>query len=1074
MKVVKVLTIADCIKQTALLAKRFSRQENLNCIIFSEDKITLNIESETARACGGGFLNIDVTTFKRYISSIIPFENVLSKESSVMLVRKIILKHKKELTCFSSSITRPNLALTLYELISQLESANVTYGDLNELIENNNDESALIKKIKDIAFIYQKYIECLNENGLKDSNNYFSLMPELVKNDETIKNSVIILSGFSTITEQRADAIKALTQCAKDVYAVLIDGENKDVYTGETCAKIKQIFEDFETEQIVNGNAEVLALSKYLFNPNVFKKDFNGVQTQNVKIIEYSSPIKEVENTAKLIKNSVINQGCRFSDSVVAVGNLKTYGSIIKRVFSEYGIPCYIDSQITLAEHPICSYIVNYLNFYRKGLTAKDFLKFTTSSIFCLDKDLTDRLYVYVSSHAFSRNALKRAIVIENEDALQIERLRLKAFEVASYLDGAKTANEIASAVLKMLDATDAFSNVLKLGENLKAIGEVKFASYNDKVKEKLLNVLEQIAFVLNGEKTSIIDFINIFNSGVVATAVGLIPLFNDAVYVGEMQDVKIKSAQNLYALGLNGDVPFVKSDTALLTDGDLYKLDDFKIIIEPKIKIVNKREKENVAIALMSFKNKLFASYSTASIGGEQAIKSDVINYLASIFNLNVISFSLKNNSSVLYEDAKNVCLDYTSTKPALKKIAKLSSAFKEGNPQSRLEVASFYNAIQNDGLTHLKDVADGLLTKTYEKDGVTSGMELCFNNGHVSATTLEKYFACPYANFSQNVLKLKEEITENIKSSDLGSLLHSVTEEYVKKIGDITDKASSDLIVEQICNTLFNDNLLLDYQDNLEHSHLFSRLVKEGKRVCYAIYNSIVNSSFKPYLLEASFNDFNKDFKAIKLNAKSGTYKIQGKVDRIDIFDNKIRVIDYKTGSINASDEYFYTGNKLQLYLYMNAFLTGDFEPAGAYYFPVHDSFSEEGKKNYVMLGKTVDSEDIINATDNNFSKNLDSEYVSLKMKKGGGLTATSQALSKDEMQSYLKYAVKISEKGVDEINSGFIKPSPYGSSCDYCPYGGMCGASEDSVEKRKVKKVNSLTIINAVNENSGKGEK
>ncbi len=1073
MKIIKVLTIAECIRQTANLAKTFNGQENLNCIIFSEDKITLNIERETAKACGGGFFNIDVTTFKRYIASIVPFENVLSKESSVMLVRKIILKHKNELTCFSSSISRPNLALTLYELISQLESANVTYSDLNNLIQASNGESALIKKVKDIALVYQKYVEYLSESGQKDSNNYFSLMPELVKNDEVIKNSVVILSGFSSITEQRADAISALMSTAKDVYAVVLDGENNDVYTGETYKKIKQIFKKFDAEQVSAETPEVISLSKYLFNPVVFKKDFKGFKSQNVSVLEYSSPSSEVENTAKLIKNSVVNENCRYKDSVVAVGNVKTYGPIIKRVFSEYNIPCYIDAKTSLSEHPICSYIVNYLNFYRKGLTVKDFLKFTTSSLFCTNKTLTDKLYVYISSHAFSRSALKKEIVIENQDTKELEALRLKAFEVASYLDGAKTANEIVDAILKMLDKTSAFSNIETLGNRLIEIGEVKYADYNEKVKEKLLNVLEQIAFVLNGEKTAIIDFINIFTSGTTATNVGAIPLFNDAVYVGEMQDVKIKSAKNLYALGLNGDVPFVKSDTALLTDGDLYKLDDFKIIIEPKIKIVNKREKENVAIALMSFTNTLTASYSTATVSGEQAVRSDVINYLIKIFNLSVIQCANKNDANGLYLGANALSCDYISTKPALKKIAKLSSSFKEGNAKTRLEVASFYDAVNNQNLEHLKEEANSLLTKTFDKKNLESGMELCFNNGQVSATTLEKYFACPYANFSQNVLKLKEEVTENVKSSDLGSLLHTVTEEYVKKVESVSGKESSDKLVSEICQKAFNENLV-DYQDNPEHSHLFDRLLKEGKRVCFAIYNSIVNSSFKPVYFEKAFSDYEKEFKAIKLNAKSGTYKIQGKVDRIDVFDNKIRVIDYKTGTINASDEYFYTGNKLQLYLYMNAFLTGNFEPAGAYYFPVHDSFSENGKKNYVMLGKTVDSEEIINATDNNFSKNLDSEYVSLKMKKSGGLTSTSQALKSEEMHGYLKYALKISEKGVDEINSGFIAPSPYGSSCDFCPYGGMCGASEESVEKRKVKKVNSKTIINAVSENLEKGDK
>ena len=754
------------------------------------------------------------------------------------------------------------------------------------------------------------------------------------------------------------------------------------------------------------------------------------------------------------------------------MGNLKTYGPIIKRIFSEYEIPCYIDAKTTLNEHPICAYVVNYLNFYRRGLTVKDFLKFTSSSLFCINKTLTDALYVYVSEHAFSRSALKREIASENEDLSMLESLRLKAFEVATYLDGAKTANEIVDAILKMLESTNAFSNMQELTLKLKDAGEVKYADYNDKVKEKLLDVLNQISFVLNGEKTPLIDFINIFTSGATATTVGAIPLFNDAVYVGEMQDVKIKSANNLYALGLNGDVPFVKSDTALLTDGDLYKLDNFKIIIEPKIRIVNKREKENVAIALMSFKNRLIASYSTSSTGGEQTIKSDVINYLVGIFKLNIIPEEKKEELSVDYAGADKLSLDYASVKPALKKIAKLSSNYKDGNSKARVEVASFYSAINGENLSGLKDSADKLLTKTHDKQPLTSGMDLCFNNGQVSATTLEKYFACPYANFSQNILKLKEEVTESLKSSDLGSLLHRVTEKYADVIEKVEDEETSDKFVEQICAEVFNEGIFKDYQENAEHTHLFSRLLKEGKRVCYAIYKSITNSSFKKFLVEAAFNDNEKKYKAIKLNAKSGTYKVQGKVDRIDLFEDKIRVIDYKTGNINANDEYFYTGNKLQLYLYMNAFLTGEFKPAGAYYFPVHDSFSAEGDKNYVMLGKTVDSEEIINATDNNFSKNLDSEYVSLKMKKGGGLTSTSQALTSEDMQKYLKYALKISEKGVDEINTGFIAPTPYGDSCKYCPYGGMCGVSEDSCAKRKVKNVKESTITGAI-DNLEKGD-
>ena len=49
-----------------------------------------------------------------------------------------------------------------------------------------------------------------------------------------------------------------------------------------------------------------------------------------------------------------------------------------------------------------------------------------------------------------------------------------------------------------------------------------------------------------------------------------------------------MKGVDILYAAGINGNVPFTKSDSALLSDGDLASLDELKIIVEPKIKIVN------------------------------------------------------------------------------------------------------------------------------------------------------------------------------------------------------------------------------------------------------------------------------------------------------------------------------------------------------------------------------------------------------------------------------------------------------------------------------------------------------
>ncbi len=1070
MKIIRVLTIENCINATASLIKKLS-QNNQKCVVFSEDKITLNLETEIAKSLGGGFLDVDVTTFKRYISNFVSSSNVLSKESSVMLVRKIISKQKNNLKCFDASLNRPNLALILYELISQLESANVTPQILKDLINSGDcgEKSAFLLKIEDVALIYEKYLDALNSANLKDSNNYFSLMPSIVNEDSEIKNSIVILCGFSTITSQRQDAINALINNAKEVYAVILDGEEGEVYTGETYKKLMQISPNSQSCTVKANSNEVDAIKKYLYNAEVFKKGFKKIDTKRVTISEYPTPVKEVEAVAKSIKNHVISNGGRYKDCVLSVGSVASYKPIIERVFSEQNIPYYVDSPITLYEHPVSNYVISYLNFYKRGLLVKDFLSFISSGLFCLDTNLIDKVYLYTSKHAFSRKLLKKEVDKTYENASELEQIRKTALEVASYLSSAKTADEIVDAIKKMLEKTNCFENMKVLGEKLSLLGEAKYADFNDKAEEKLNDFLKQISFVLKGEKISITDFINVFTSGVTATNVGSIPLFNDAVYVGEVKDVKIKNANVLYALGLNGDVPFIKSDTALLSDGDLAKLDGFKIIVEPKIKIVNKREKESVAIALMSFNNFLHVSFTDQKTTGELAQKSDIINYLTAIFNVKINKVFDSDVMPTSYDGSYKTSFDYLEKSTALNKIAKLSKYYKEGNAVARYEIASFYNALTDGNLTQLKESADELLTQKNTQKVLESGSDLCFKNGHISATTLEKYFSCPYSNYSQNILKLKEERTEDLKVTELGTLLHDLIENYVKNIDTVTSKETSDELVVALCKDIFKDENYVDYADNPQHKFLFARLEKEGKRVCFAIYNSIKNSSFKPYCVEVSFND-SSEFKAINLNAKTGNFKVSGKVDRIDKFEDKIRVIDYKTGGISANDEYFYTGNKLQLYLYMNAFLSDELKPAGAYYFPVHDTFGKSGEKSYKMLGKTVESQDILQATDNKLYEKSDSDYVSVKINKDGKVSAKSETLDSADMQAYLKYAVKISEKGVDEINSGFIAPSPYKDSCKYCPYGAMCGKSPNQDIERKEEKVSASTIIEAVKNEEG----
>ena len=85
--------------------------------------------------------------------------------------------------------------------------------------------------------------------------------------------------------------------------------------------------------------------------------------------------------------------------------------------------------------------------------------------------------------------------------------------------------------------------------------------------------------------------------------------------------------------MSLTGEVPFVKSDAALLMDSDIAGLEELSVSIEPKISVVNKREKEAAGISLASFSETLFLSYSLSSPSGAQLVRSEIIDYAQAIF---------------------------------------------------------------------------------------------------------------------------------------------------------------------------------------------------------------------------------------------------------------------------------------------------------------------------------------------------------------------------------------------------------------------------------------------------------
>lgn len=1051
-------TTAKTVEVTAEVVKNLIHQGK-KCIVFSEDKITLSLELEIASAMGGGFFDAEVTTFKRYLSSKDLSAKVLSKESSVMLVRKIVSDLAGSFGCFKNAVNSPSVALVLYELISQLASAKVTPLDLNNLLEKDGGLAPALKsKIKDVAMVYAEYKNRVDEAGVFDSNDYLSLMPEIILADDKLKDCAVVLSGFQSVTKQRYDVFEAMYSHCNGFNAIVPYDKNSELYTGETYYKLLKINPKANViDKCGNLPIEAEIIKRNLFTP--VSEDYSRLDTERVSVYQASDIYDEAEYLAKDILSEV-RSGKRFKDVAVAVGSLVDALPQISEAFNDYKIPFFVEKTTPLSEHPVCDFILSFLDFSRRGLNARDFVRIASSALYISDKKLADRLVNYIYKNTITRKSFLTPFTIEDENLAYFESVRKATEDIEKSISRAKTVKEFVEAVRFMLERANVEGNLELLTSALKNSNEQTLADFNDRVFDKINGLLSEMEFILGDCKVSALEFKNIFLSGAVGTQISSIPILNDAVYIGECKDVKIKSAKVLYAVCLNGDVPFTQSDTALLTDGDLSVLDGFDLIVEPKIKSVNLREKENVAVALCSFTEKLKISYSTEKVDGSKNFKSDAVSSLLALFNVEPKTRVTVSENNRL----DGLTSAFTNQTTSLMELARSYSLYEQGDEETRSKIASFYKATEILNEPLLSEKANGILSQNQVEKRIKEGENLSVAGGEISASVMETYFSCPYKNYASNVLKLKESPVLDVKVNETGTLLHKVNELYSDRITEVSDKISSDALVDKIYDGLKEDKDFKKYTATPKTKAVLDRLLKESKRVCYNIYASLKNSSFKTVHQEARFGK-NADIPAIKINSQSGDVFVKGVVDRVDKYANYVRIIDYKSGRIDSSDESFYTGNKLQLYLYMNAFTDDNALPAGAYYYPVKDVYSSKGD-DYVMLGKTVSDKDVFLATDNDIFDNSQSKVVNVKLKSSGEPYKSSDVLSGEDMQKYLTYAKLVCKNSVDEIKSGYVAPSPYDGACKYCPYGGMCGFSQnEGGEFRKVSNVTSETIINAV---------
>ena len=1064
-------TFFDCIEGTAELAEKYSDGLKSKILIFCEDKLTLSCELALADKTGGNFSK-EVTSFGRYVKKRADASLSLSKEGSAMVVKKLLKKREKDLVAFKSLSSLPSVSAELSSLIAQLKSAKITPEELSSL--NGGVAGLFTAKIKDIALVFSDYEEFLASNGLFDSNSFLSLMPSLLGEDEDLPETRVIFVGFSSLTRQSAEAVKTVYSLAKSCDFICVKGENTDIYTNEFYDFAIKLTGEKPIKEKSSVTEEALNLLDRLYNPTSLFKE--GKFSDKVFLYEAKDVWDECETIASRIRWKILNGEAKYRDIAVAVGDEKKYSLSLKRKLSDYGIPFYSDEKRLLSSHPLFKLIKSLLRFCYLGGDKNELKNIILSSLFIPEKSVADGFIRELTEKSLNAESFLKGEGDLSDIYEEKRKLIADFFFSLKKTDGAEN---YVSLLKDFFTKAEILVNAEKVKEKLAFYKDGENADFLEGGIKKTDETLNETAEILGGETISLSEFIKILETGAEAAEISFIPRYYDSVYICELKNCRFKKYDTLFAVGLNSSVPAVKEDVALLSDGDIEKLEKLSVKVEPKIKVVNRREKEACCLALASFENELFLSYSASESAGG---KSELLEYIVSAFSSKdkplkpfTASSFLKAKIYGSENERENASLQgYLALRPALFSFAKDLGDFKQGAIPDINSASAFYLALKRLG-KEKSDLAEDILNNINGEIVVRKNIppENYFKDKKVSASILETYYSCPYKNFLKYGVGLHDGLTGEVRPLDMGNILHSIAEKFVLSLEKITSEEEAVKFADDAFDKICEEEKYSRFLRTEGGKYSASLVKKEAEKLCREIYKEFKNSSFKPVGAEIFFGD-NQPFKALPLNTKKKGYRLHGKADRLDYYkdeDGKVyyRIIDYKTGSVTQKikDESLYTGINLQLYLYLNALTVNGETPSGAYYYEVSDNFIGKDDKFTPLRGKTLSDEKILSATEKDFELNGEGKYIKAKYsylksgKKLGGEIADNRTI-----EAYMAYAKRMAEEGVNDVTDGVIIASPYENACTYCEFGSICLKDDASDEgTRKAIGVTKDTIVEAL---------
>ena len=1043
---------------------KLKKEPNCNVILVVPDKFSLNAEQIFMERTGlSSVFNVWLTTLSRLVGSVIGEADkgltVLSKNSGTMLVSKIILDNIDKISTYKRIANNYSLAETMYNVINLLKSSGVMPDEL----KNNFSTTNFGLKIKDIHLVYSEYEKHMKT--MTDAITRLDIFNAKVKNNNEIKNSDIYFAMFDSFTNVQLNSLTNIAKNAKSFTVSLCANtiqKNAYIYDNTVFQRFKNYFDESHINyQISNTKTSNSSMQNYL-TKNLFAIDVNNsndkFETNQIKLIEFPKIQDEIRYVANKIKYLVLEKGTVFDDINIAVNGLNDYKHEIQKIFNEYSLPFYLDTSRSLMEHYFSRTLFKIADFICGQKSISNAISIIQSPLFIIDNNKKLDFENYCKKYNVLSDEFYKKFETENTELCKnAEEVRCFVFDQIKELEGhifaCSTVTEIKTVLLNYLSVINAKNIIDTLSQKEVDLIEKQIGF---EVYGKFEKVLYEADAIIGENLVSVQGFFDMLKSCMHGTNLTTVPLKCDAIFIGDASQSTYYPRKALFIMGATQNrMPNYSSDSGTITDAEIAILKSNNNV-SPTIKELNKREKFKLFNLVVLPSQKLEITYSTL-IKGQTEFKSEFISAIQSIVTTNGMAIQVEKSDMMelkIFNNNAPLLVPYlVGTTQNAVKLAK----GKFSNLKNILE-QQFKKVLENETKKFADDMSRYQITNIREK---------LFKNNKTKISQIERYFKCPFLQFVDYAIKPKDNPKFEIKSIDVGNILHEVAQMYVNNFikNGYQFSDNENLIVNDIFDKIIRSEKYFNFSKN---AYALKNLKEEAIRFCNAIKNQILSSDFKPVYTEKRFDDY-----------KIGNgLTISGIIDRVDklslkngdgkssSISNYLRIIDYKTGKDKFTYQDVYYGIKLQLLVYMKAISELDNSIAVATgYMPIKNKFVDvfdEEFETYKIDGITLKNDGMILRLDKNLVYNKKSNIINVEFKKEGGYTSNTEKFILDEREflSIQKYALLVLNGAVNEIMQSFIQPKPFkeGNSypCTTCKYKSICHYQIDVNGYRKIESI------------------